>query len=230
MQAIRHGCVLAVAALLAGCQSPAITSTARTLPRGGADVSLSLNLTRVSIASFEADGVRVPASGYTYPSFVPELALAFGVAEDVELRGRLALASGLVEAGLKYRFLHVDALHVALAPALGYRTLGIVHGPVATLPLLVTYDLEPWLSLSGGPLVLAASYRVPDDLDGGDDADLGGDTLYAGGALGLELRVGPLHLMPSVELQRSIARSGEASRLPAIDAVFISLSAGVGSR
>lgn len=221
---------MAIAGLITACQSPAITSTARTLPRGGADVSLSLNLTRVSTSSFEVDGVRVPSAGYTYPSFVPELAIAFGVVDDVELRARLAASSGLIEGSLKYRFLHVNALHVALAPALGYRTLGIVHGPVATLPLLLTYDLEPWLSLSGGPLVLAASYRVPDDLDGSDDADLRGDTLYVGGALGVELRTGPFHAMPSVELQRSLARSGDAARLPAINAVFFTLSVGVGGR
>lgn len=221
---------LALSLLISACQSPAITSTARTLPRGGADVALALNLTRVSIAPLEVEGVRVPASGYTYPSFLPELALAFGVADDLELRGRLALSSGLIEAGIKYRFVHLDALHMALAPALGYRALGIVNGPVATLPLLVTYDLEPWLSLSGGPLVLAASYRVPDDLDGREDADLGGDTLYVGGALGIELRAPPFHVMPSIELQRSVARSGEAASLPAIDVVFLTLSVGVGGR
>lgn len=222
--------LLVASSLIGACQSPAITTTARTLPRGGADVSLSMNVTRISSPALEVEGVRVPTAGYTYPSFVPELMIAVGAADDLELRGRLAAASGLLEGGIKYRFLHTERLHVALAPALGYRTLGIVHGPVATLPLLVTYDLEPWLSLSGGPLVQAASYRVPDDLDGDDDADLGGDTLFAGGALGLELRAGPLHLLPSVELQRSIARSGDAARLPAIDAVFVSVSGGLGSR
>lgn len=227
---MRNSRVLAVAVLLGACQSPAITSTARTLPRGGADVALSLNVTRVSIAASEVDGVSVPSAGYTYPTFVPELAIAFGVVDDLELRGRLAPTSGLVEGGLKYRFVHTHALHVALAPALGYRALGIVNGPVVTLPLLVTYDLTPHISLSGGPLVLAASYRVPDDLDGGDDADLGGDALYAGAALGVELRAGAFHVMPSIEVQRSIARSGEAAELPAIDLFFLGMTVGVGGR
>jgi hypothetical protein len=216
------------AALLTGCQSPAILSTARTLPRGAADVSVSLNLTRVSIRPSEVEGTRVPSAAFTYPSVLPELIISYGVLDDFELRGRLALASGLIEGGVKYRFIHADTFHVALAPAFGYRTLGIVNGPVATLPLIFTYDLDRSVSLSGGPLISAASYDVPDDLDGGDDADLGGDTLYAGGALGVELRAGRFHVMPSVELQRSVSRSGDVADLPAINLIFISLTAGLG--
>jgi hypothetical protein len=119
-------------------------------------------------------------------------------------------------------------LHIALAPAFGYRTLGIVNGPVATLPLIVTYDLDASVSVSGGPLLSAASYDVPDDLDGGDDADLRGDTLYAGGAIGVELRAGMFHVMPSLEFQRSVSRSGDVADLPAIDMLFLNLTAGVG--
>jgi hypothetical protein len=219
---------LALAAALSSCQSPVILSTARTLPRGAADVSLSLNTTRVSTSAIEIDGRRVRAPAFTYPSVVPEVAIAFGVADDFELRGRLASAAGLVEAGAKYRFIHAPVFHAALAPALGYRTLGIVHGPVVSLPLIVTYDLEPWLSLSGGPLLAAASYDVADDLDGDDDADLGGDTLYVGGALGLELRAGLFHVMPSIELQRSVSRRGDVADLPAIDMLFLSLTLGIG--
>jgi hypothetical protein len=212
------------------CQSPTIVRTAHTLPAGGGDISVSVNLTRISTGDIEVDGTRLPGASYTYPTALPELLLAYGLLEDVELDARLALGTGLVEAGVKYRFLHISRFHAAVAPSVGYRALVFVNGPTVTLPLLLSYDLSPNLSLSGGPLLAFASYDVLDDFESSDDADIGGDTVYAGGALGVELRAGKFHVMPSVELQRSISRTGAAAELPAIDLLFLSLTAGFGGR
>jgi hypothetical protein len=211
------------------CQTPAILRTARTLPEGAIDISASVNVTNLSTDEVTVDGVVVTRdSDFTYPNLVPELLLNYGVSDDFEVGGKLSLGSGMFEANLKYRFVHAadGALHVAAAPSLAYRTLGLVSGPVATLPVLLTYDVSKGVSLSGGPLVSYAAYDVPDSLES-DDADIGGNTLYAGGAVGVEFRIkNGFHIMPSLELQRSLSRSGEVDDLPSINLLFFSVTGG----
>jgi hypothetical protein len=95
--------------------------------------------------------------------------------------------------------------------------------------LLVTYDLSPGMSISGGPLFSYASYSVPDSLDLGD-LDLRGETVYAGGGLGLEFRpASGLHVMPAIEVQRSVSRHGDLEDLPRIDMLFLGVTFGWGS-
>jgi hypothetical protein len=211
-----------------GCQAPAIVRTARTLPEGASDISASLNLTRLSLEETRVEGVSIPIRNFNLPNPLPDLLFNHGVTDDFELGVRLSLGSGLLEANAKYRFFQApDAgVHLALAPAVGYRVLGLVNGPVLTLPFLATWELSPEWALSGGPLVSYASYRVPAGLSP-DDADIGGNTLYAGGALGLEIRPGlGLHVLPSLEVQRSLARGGDLAQTPAIDLIFLGVTFG----
>lgn len=224
--------LLAGACLLsAACQSPALVRTARTLPAGANDVSIGFQLTRVSLSGEEVEGLPAPARSFNLPNPVPELLYAHGVTNDFELGGRMALGSGLFELNAKYRFVSAldQTLHIALAPAVGYRVLVLVNGPVLTLPAIVTFDLSPRLSLSGGPLVSYASYSVPRSLEA-DDLDLSGDTVYAGGGIGVEFRPAfGFHVMPAVELQRSISRRGAVGDLPDISMFFVGVTLGFGS-
>jgi hypothetical protein len=225
------GSVASALLVSAGCQSPAFLGTARTLPAGANDITLSINLTRVSLAESEVEGVPLPARGYTLPNAVPELLYAHGVTDDFELGARLAFGSGLFELHAKYRLLAAfdRTLHVALAPAVGYRALALVNGPVLTLPAIVTFDLNPHVSLSGGPVLSYASYTMPRGLDVAD-LDLHGTTVYAGAGVGVELRPAfGIHVMPSVELQRSLSRRGDVENLPDIDLLFVGVSLGWGS-
>lgn len=215
-----------------GCQSPALVRTARTLPEGGHDLSFSVNVSRVSLGPVEVDGSRIPLQDFNLPNPVPDVLYEYGVTDDVELGGRLSLGSGLLEVNTTLRFVEAatGTLHVAVAPAAGYRVLGLVNGPVLTLPLIVTYDLNPGLSITGGPVVSYASYSVPGSIDLGD-LDIGGDTLYAGGGIGLELRPAlGIHLMPAIEVQRSVARRGDIENLPVIDMLFFGVTLGWGSQ
>jgi hypothetical protein len=219
-------------ALLSACQSPALVRTARTLPEGGSDISLSLNLTRVSLREDVIGGAPIPLSDFNLPNPIPDVSYDYGVTDDLELGGRLSLGSGLIEARAKLRFVEAanGTLHLALAPAAGYRVLALVNGPVLTLPLIATYDLSPGMSLSGGPVVSFASYSVPESFDAGD-LDLAGDTLYAGGGLGIEFRPAwGLHVMPAVEVQRSVSRRGDVENLPVIDMLFFGVTFGWGSK
>ena len=86
------------------------------------------------------------------------------------------------------------------------------------------------MSISGGPVASYASYSTPDSLDVGD-LDLSGDTLYAGGGLGIEFRSSlGIHVMPAVEAQRSVSRRGDVDDLPIIDMLFFGVTIGWGSR
>lgn len=228
---MRH-CALAATLLgVAACQSPALLRTARTLPAGSGDLALSLSFTHVSAsAAGVPDSVASAASSaFNYPNPVPDVLYSHGIANNLELGGRLSLGSGLLELNGKLRYLEAAGgkLHAALAPALGYRVLGIVNGPVATLPALLTYDLSPQVSLTGGALASFASYRLASGL-GGDDPDVGGDTWYAGVGVGVQLRSGRFHILPAVEVQRSLSRTGRAADLPEIGLMFLSLTIGVG--
>lgn len=64
-----------------------------------------------------------------------------------------------------------------------------------------------------------------------DDLDLRGNTLYAGAGVGLQFRRAlGVHVMPTLELQRSVSRRGDAAELPVIDALFIGVTLGWGPR
>jgi hypothetical protein len=219
-----------LAALLPSCQSPALVRTARTLPEGEGDLGLSINLTRISLRAAQVEGVPIPLEDFNLPNPIPDVLYNRGITNDLELGGRLSLGSGLFEVNAKYRYLQLaqGTLHFAVAPAVGYRALALVNGPVLTLPLLVTYDVSPGMSVSGGPLISYASYSVPESLDFGD-LDLRGNTLYAGGGVGLQFRPAlGLHVMPTVEVQRSVSRRGDAAELPVIDVLFLGVTFGWG--
>lgn len=218
-----------LALIVAGCQSPALVRTARTLPRGATDVSLTLNAARASIGEVNASGVAIPVRDFNLPNPLPELMIDRGLTDDVQVGLRFSLGSGLIEAHGVFRFVEAarSTLHLALAPAAGYRVLGLVYGPVFTLPLLVTYDLTPTLSLNLGPLVSFAAYSTPRSLRFGDALDISGDTLYAGGGVGIEFRpTGGIHLMPAIEVQRSVSRRGDLENLPVIDLLFLGITLG----
>lgn len=143
-----------LSALLPSCQSPAVIRTARTLPAGKGDLGFSINFTRISVRAARVEGVPFPPQDFNLPSPIPDVLYNRGITDDFELGGRLSPASGLFEVNAKYRYLQLaqGTLHFAIAPALGYRVLWLVNGPVLTLPLLVTYDLSPGMSISGGAI------------------------------------------------------------------------------
>src|SRR5688572_16500086 len=96
------------------CQSPALVRTARTLPEGGHDVSLSVTLTRVSLRPVEVEGTQIPLEDFNLPNPIPDLLYDYGLTDDVQLGMRLSLGSGLLEARSMLRLLHVPGtLHVA---------------------------------------------------------------------------------------------------------------------
>jgi hypothetical protein len=213
------------------CQSPGLSRSARSLPAGASDWSLSFTFTHLSA---NARGVpsaveRVASQAFNYPNPLPEVSYRHGVNDRFELGGRISPGSGLLELQTKFQYLALDRerFAAALGPSFGYRTLGIVNGPVLTVPALFSYELSPAWGVSWGVLASYAAYQVPRSL-GLDQADLGGNTLYVGAGAGVELRAGRFHLMPALEVQRSVSRTGVPPETPEIGMLFLSLTFGVG--
>jgi hypothetical protein len=213
-----------------GCQNPALSRSARSLPAGTSDWSLSFNLTHVSanVRGVPSTVERVASHAFNYPNPIPEISYRHGINDRFELGARISPGSGLLELQTKFQYLELDQrFFAALGPSLGYRALGIVNGPVLTLPALFSYELSPAWGLTGGVLASYAAYTVPRSL-GLDEADLSGNTLYLGAGLGVELRAGRFHVMPALEVQRSVSRTGVPPQTPDIGLLFLSLTFGIG--
>jgi hypothetical protein len=217
--------VSAAALLGTGCLTSGMYRTAHVLPEGEGDFSLNVSVVRATV-----DEPAGPATTtVTYPNLVPELSYHYGVARDAEVGGRIALGAGLFEVDAKYRFFRGQALHLAVQPAVGYRSLGWIEGFHGTLPLILTHDLTPGISLNASAFGTYTSYSATDDFST-DDLNLAGDMLAVGGAIGFqfETRSG-FHFMPAVEMQRSVYRSGDVQDLPDVTAVILGVTFGWGA-
>lgn len=213
-----------------GCQNPALSRSARSLPAGTSDWSLSFNLTHIStnLPGVPSSVQRIAPHSFDYPNPIPEISYRHGLNDRFELGGRISPGSGLLELQTKFQYLELDhRFFAALGPSFGYRALGIVNGPVLTLPALFSYELNPRWGLTGGILASYAGYTIPRGL-GLDEADLSGNTLYLGAGLGVELRAGRFHVMPALEVQRSVSRTGVPPQTPDIGLLFLSLTFGIG--
>ena len=235
--------ILSLTAILAlgtpACLNVGVYRTARTLPEGEGDFSMTWSYVRAKIGkrevTTEVNGQEIvvdeqPAAIFTYPNLVPELAYHHGVTDDLELGGRLALAAGLAELDAKYRFIgsQESEFHLAVQPAGGYRALGFIEGFSASLPLIATYDLSDGISINAAGFGMFTSFDTSIE-DAEDNVDFSGKSIIAGGSGGIQFRTsGGFHLMPSVEYQHSLSRSGDAQSLPNINSLLVGLTLGWG--
>jgi len=113
-----------------GCLSSGIYRTAHVLPKGEGDFAMTFSVMRASTGDItyeDETGQTVTDEGktVTIPNLFPEFSYHLGVASDLEIGGRVALSSAMLELGMKYRFVvgPGDDLHLAVQPAVGYRAL-----------------------------------------------------------------------------------------------------------
>jgi hypothetical protein len=248
----RWGFALIVGALavVPACMTTGMYRTAHVLPKGEGDFSMSFSLVRVTMENPLKDlgsggtGGTMPGSGgstsssslnsdtltFTYPNLIPELSYHYGAATDVEVGGRIALGAGMIELDAKYRFLGDDGsrLHMALAPSAGYRTLGIAEGEHASVPLILTYDLNDDVSFNTAGFG-SFSHFASTNRTGSDNANFSGNTVVAGGAVGIDIRsMTGFHFMPAVEVQRSLSHRGDLEELPKYTIVLFGVTMGWG--
>jgi hypothetical protein len=198
--------------LLAACPTPGVYRTARTLNPGQLDVG-----TMVSVSHFESPGVTStqsgmmvtgPSSSGTLPSPVPEFSLHYGIVDDLEVGGRVALGAFLAELDLKLRLVgnRDSATNLAIAPSIGYAPhygaippafLLITEGPRATFPLILTEDISRRVALNFAAYV---SYRrMPPE-------NSSTNVYIAGGNLGVEIRLSRGYVMPMIDVSQTLNR------------------------
>lgn len=200
--------LLSLGLILAGCPSAGIYRSARTLEQGESDFGMSFSATRITSSktttTYEGGNEEQSESPtIVIPNLIPELNYHVGMTDNLEIGGRIALSSGLMELDAKYRFLKAAGgkLHAAIQPAVGYRSFFVVEGVNFTLPLLVTYDVGDMLGIN---LFGYGNYMnwSPTDKDEFDEFAL--NAVSVGGGVGIEFRGETFHLMPTIDLSKTL--------------------------
>ena len=223
----RYLVLLAAAFTMSGCLTMGVYRTAHVMPEGEGDFGLNFSVVRATID--EPSGTSIGKTSFTYPNLIPEIAYHYGMSENTEVGGRIALGAGMIELDVKYRLLHSDALDLAVIPAAGYQALFFIEGFHGSLPVVLTYDLKPRVSLNVSAFGNYTHYSFTESSTS-DNLDLSGDTINAGGAIGVEFRSrGGFHFMPGIEVQRSVHRSGDfIGEIPNITSVIFGVMMGWG--
>jgi hypothetical protein len=234
----KHLVLVSLSMALSACMTAGMYRTAHVLPQNTGDLSLHMNVTRLTtkletIEQNQNGEFVTTKKDFTvnYPNIIPEVSYHYGIADDFEVGGRVALGSAMIEIDGKYRFVGGpnETLHLAVQPALGYRSFGIIEGAHLSVPLIATYDFNDNISLNGSGFATYTHYRTPTDFDSSDNANFGGDTIVAGGALGVQFEtMSGFHIMPAMEVQRSAYRGGDAKDLPKWTAIIFGVTLGWG--
>jgi hypothetical protein len=216
---------------LSGCFTTAMYRTAHILPEGEGDFAMNFSVARVRTDAYREGGVEFDADTFMYPNVIPELSYHFGLAEDFEFGGRVALGAGLSEIDGKLRVLggDTDRLNVAVQPALAYQGWGLAEGYRVAMPLILTYNISDRLFLNTAAFASYTSYNASESLDN-DEVNLGGDYVIAGGALGIQFETkSGFYAMPGVEVQRMVVRTGDFEDVPKLTAVLFGVTLGWGA-
>jgi hypothetical protein len=208
--------LLALLPVLAACPAAGVYRTARTLNQGELDVGLILSGTHVEIPPSTTtdpqtgtitmhDGVS-----FTLPTLIPELSAHYGITDDVEIGGRLALAALMAEADLKLRLIGCRdcSTHLAFAPAINYRSFVFIEGATATLPLIFTQDLRRDIAVNLGAYGAYRSLHIVDTTGSNNNNseidNLAIKSWLAGGSVGLEFRGDRVYVMPFVDISHTL--------------------------
>jgi hypothetical protein len=235
---VRAPSSLALLLLASGCLSAPVYRTARTLPRGEFDLGGTLSATRFSVREQQLDQNGTPTStndtSVTLPNVVPEVFAHYGATDDVEIGGRVALSSLMVELETKIRLIGDAAshAHLAIQPALGYQTLIVVEGVRATLPLVYTQDLNEDLSINLAPFVQYLGYSATSSTTESDLRSFGRRSVLAGGSVGLQFRFTNASVMPALAYTRFVDQldkvaAGTTTTSFAQDYIVFSMTLGV---
>ena len=202
-----------------GCLSIGVYRTAEVLPQGEGDFTMTFSATRyqgqettnsdVDVETGDVTTETVSNDDVVLPNLLPEFAYHIGVAEDLEVGGRIVVLGGLMELDMKYRFLGTtgDDLQMAIQPAIGYRALFNIEGLSASLPVIATYRLNDTIALNIAPYI---SYTDFTSTDSSFDS-LGGSWLSAGGSLGFKISGETMYFMPQIELSQNIQNLEDSS-------------------
>lgn len=186
--------LLAATLLSNGCLMAGNYHSAKTLEKGTSSFGMTFSMTTYE---FEDPGDG-STRRFTLPNLIPEIAYHVGITDDVEAGGRVALGSLGLEADLKYRFLHSDKLHLAVAPAIGYQAFVVIQGTSLKLPVLLTHELSDNFAFNAGLFWLTTRYSEVDNSD--EEFEQFRGTLGATGlSLSFDLAIETFVIRPGVE-------------------------------
>lgn len=197
--------------LATGCPMSGNYHSARTLEKGTSSIGTSFSMTTFVREEVDANGQPTGEEDrLSLPNIIPELTYHIGVTDDIELGGRVAIGSLGLELDAKFRFIHGESLHVAVAPAIGYQSAFIVQGGSLRLPLIMTYDLSPNFALNVAAFAGSTHYSQVDS----DFYAFSGDLVHTGFAAGIEIRGETFLFRPSFELTEFVGSFDDPSFEP----------------
>jgi len=225
-----------VAAALCGCPSAGLYRSARTLEPRETDLGINLSAARAAWAASswsDGTGSKPKSAGSAVFLGGPEVHAHRGLLPDLEAGGRIALGGPYVEIDGKYRFLHQDQLHLAVAPLAGWTPGYALRGGRIALPLLASWDFtENWgvsAGIQGGyrwanpdPLSVHVQSATIDDLRWASGT--GGWNF--GGGLSVDWRGDNAYVRPAIEVVRSTSETPGVGADYGIATWNVTLSAG----
>jgi hypothetical protein len=197
----RFAVVMAFALGTGGCLMAGNYQSAKPLGKGIGQFGLTFSTTRYEHDTTDTSTGQTTREAIVLPNLIPEVTYHLGINDDVDVGGRVALGSLGLEADVKFRVLHSDKLHLAIAPALGYLAFVVVEGVSARLPGILTYELADNIDLNLAAFVSTTKYSTTSG--GSSDFDMfSGTLLSSGGAVGFDLHGETFTIRPSVEFTR----------------------------
>ena len=190
-----------------GCLMSGNYHSAKTLNKGESQVGMTFSTTRYESTTVDPGTGQSSTGAIVIPNIIPEISYHIGMADDVEVGGRVGLGSLSIEGDLKYRFYKSDKLHLAIAPAISYQSLIVIQGVGLRLPGILTYQLAGNLDFTAAVFGSTTKYSTLGD----DDSDsnfgtFGGSLVSTGVALGLDLHGETFSIRPAVEFTQYVAR------------------------
>lgn len=186
-----------VCALSAGCMMAGNYHSAKTLNKGESQFGLTFSGTQYSKTVTDSSGNK-SLEAVVLPNIIPEITYHIGMAENLEVGGRVSIGALGMEGDVKYRFFRGDKLHLAVAPAIGGQAFVVIEGAYFRLPLIATYELADNVDFTAAVFGASAHYS-PSSSDFGQ---FNGTLVSSGGALGIDLHGETFTIRPAVEFTR----------------------------
>lgn len=193
-----------------GCLMSGNYHSAKTLAKGESEFGMTFSATRYEKTSTDTNGT-VDLSAVVIPNVIPEITYHIGMAENLEVGGRISLGALGMEGDVKYRFLRSDKLHLAIAPAVSYQAFIVLQGVGLRLPAILTYELADNVDFTAALFGSTTHYSIPGTDTDSDFGAFNGTLLSTGGAIGFDLHGETFNLRPSIEFTRYVANLSSGS-------------------
>lgn len=198
--------LIGLATTASGCLMAGNYHSAKTLDKGVSNVGMTFSATRYEVEDYDPDTGETEDAAIVLPNIIPEVTYHIGMAEDVEVGGRVGLGSLAIEGDVKYRFFKNDKLHLAVAPALSYQSLLVIQGIGVRLPAIMTYELADNMDFTAAAYGAMTRYSEVDEDDADSDfGTFGGSLVSTGAAIGFDLHGETFSIRPAVEFTRYVA-------------------------